>query len=268
MRELMLQHLESLDIESLYLKAEALGLKLSPSLDRLFVIEELLEGLCCPDVKDTYRRARKKGAGAAKKQSIEYDEEQYDEMEEYVEPEIIHEFPAPAKIPKRYNQTYIETLIRDPLWVFVFWEVKESDMGAFAKMPEFQGFVLRVVTASKEYLFSVEVSPTDSSWYLNFQSKSGALRVELCAVLGDAPVAIAISQPFVLPPFLAKNCSARFATLVEHVSHNTASVNLDDANSRSNNASCLTQLSGYDELQTLRNTDRILRAPHRFNEQQ
>ena len=126
-------------------------------------------------------------------------------------------------------------MVRDPLWIFVFWEVKSQDKEVFEKSPEFDGYCLKVLHANKEneadVIFRVPVRPSDSAWYIGFtpsdqlMSEDGGsppadsniktfnqalnrgaaaekqilYQVELCVILKGEDNVLVTSNPFKLP---------------------------------------------------------------------
>ncbi|MDR0706289.1 MAG: DUF4912 domain-containing protein [Treponema sp.] len=110
-----------------------------------------------------------------------------------------------ARIPERYNITYIRALVRDPLWFFVFWEVKESLREQLLKTDDFEGFCLRINALKKAAVFSsysVSVENNDKAWYLDFPSEGDEFFVELCARVGGREDALAKTQSFRQPGIL------------------------------------------------------------------
>jgi hypothetical protein len=111
-----------------------------------------------------------------------------------------------VKIPERYNITYIKALVRDPLWVFVFWEVKMSIMEKLVKMDDFDGLCLRVNALKKGKVFSshtVPVGNSDKAWYLDFPAEGDEFFVEICAQVGGREEVLAKTRSFSQPGILA-----------------------------------------------------------------
>jgi hypothetical protein len=226
-------YLESLTTQELTALADNLEIDIPPGLDRLFIIEELLE--------------------------TEKDGE--DDVEgERAPPLEEADYLDPVPLPKQYNITYIKALIRDPLWVFVFWEIKSYDKEIYEKDQDFEGYYLKVSPVAVGFSglepqspeknaalsFTVPVEPDDTAWYLGFppdylgKETAGEewFRVELCVRWGTESVVLAVSRPFKLPSLLPP---ADVKTI----------------------RSPLVDLSAVDELPVLRSGDRksrILRA--------
>jgi hypothetical protein len=93
-------YLESLTTSDLTRIADDLGVDIPDNPERIAIIEELLE-------------------------ITTHDEEEPADFQEseIAGSDIIESVP----IPKQYNISFIEIMIRDPLWAFVFWEIKSSD---------------------------------------------------------------------------------------------------------------------------------------------
>jgi hypothetical protein len=111
-----------------------------------------------------------------------------------------------VKIPERYNITYIKVLVRDPLWFFVFWEVKQSIMEQLERMASFDRLCLRINALKQGKVFSsytVSVTATDSAWYLDFPAEGDAFFVEICARFDGREEALAKTRLFRQPEILA-----------------------------------------------------------------
>jgi hypothetical protein len=169
--------------------AESQGVDIPPGLERSFIIEEILETFSEDDFSS---------------------EEETAVLEE-------KEFLEPVPLPKQYNITYVDVIIRDPLWVYAFWEIKSSDKEAFEGEREFEGYCLKVSPLDKcrdENSFIVSVGVADFAWYLGFSPESITgnavktnagncrFRVELCACLGETREILAVSRSFIMPSLL------------------------------------------------------------------
>ncbi|MDR1444594.1 MAG: DUF4912 domain-containing protein [Treponema sp.] len=219
-------YLDSLTTQDLARIADNCGIDIPPNLERIFIIEELLD---------------------------------YARMEEDEEEETLAESPdylETAPIPRHYNITFIDVMIRDPLWVFVFWEVKEYDRDIFENDPDFSGYYLRVIPAGegprlpKDQFFMVQVGPDDTARYLGFSEYPAlperGFRVELFASFGGRNEILAVSRVFRLPVLPGK---------VVH-SPDAADSSLPS----------LVSLSGLNDFYILRDTDRRPQRRYSCNE--
>jgi len=209
--------LECLSTGELTELADNCGIDIPAGLERIFIIEELLE---CAD------------------------REKEEEKEEI---NINPSYSEPVLLPKQYNISFIEVIIRDPLWVFVFWEIKEQDRELHENTRDFNGYFLRVIPFNKEKTepqsrensFTVSIDVNDSARYLGFaehsSSESGCYVIKLGVLRGDSELQIAASAPFNLPRLIKNEKIAEMRD------------------------SALIRLSGLDDLSITRDTDRQAR---------
>jgi hypothetical protein len=182
--------LESLSTGELIKTADSYGIDIPAGLERVFIIEEILEytnDICDLSTKKTPN----------------------DDI--IVNPG----YSETALLPKQYNNTYLEVIIRDPLWVFVFWEIKEHDKEIYENAPDFKNYCLRVISLNEEETeqqslddsFTVVIGPQDCARYLGFAERtsrhvsnySGSYVIKLSALCGNSELHIATSQVFNLP---------------------------------------------------------------------
>jgi hypothetical protein len=173
--ELTLAHLESLSTPELAELAGTYSIDIPPGMDRAFIIEELL--YLNPEVDDSERH-----------------DPPLDGFREF------------AALPRQYHVSFVETLIRDPLWVFVFWEIKNHDRNIYEKAEDFDAYCLRITPLNEATLkpggaaFIVTVDGDDHGRYLGFPPEDGrCFKVELCMLNGIQYTVIAESRSFVLP---------------------------------------------------------------------
>jgi hypothetical protein len=243
--------LESVTTAELLKIADSLGIDLPPGLDRTIVIEELLETWDSEKspLGEPGKAGSKQNPGAA------------GPLGDPPDRGILAEKPPPATapLPKHYNISYIEVLIRDPLWAFAFWEINAHDKETLEGAPDFGGYCLRVlpdlrsdipgagnrIVLKDSHSFTVQVGTGDSAWYLGFPPAGGRFQVELCAIRKDEPVVLTVSKPFRVP------------TLPEAAE---AGVSVE---AKASTANPLLRLSGIDDFNILRNTMRSSRLPKR-----
>jgi len=166
-----MRYLESLSTAELAELADRNGLDIPPGFERVFIIGELLE----------LERHGRRGA-----------EEEPEEGE----------FTELAALPDAYGLPRIDVLVRDPLWVFAYWEPRRHPEGSEPAEP-----FLRVVPLRGEEMLpdgaaslTVAVAPGDRSLYLGIPAGEGrCFRVELCERRGEDRSVAAASRPFTLP---------------------------------------------------------------------
>jgi hypothetical protein len=181
-------YLESFTSQELLTVAAQLAVDLSPGLsDRTQIIGEILDAVD-ERVKPVQNGGRERNAAR---------------MEAVPDPKS-NPFLT-VRIPERYNITYIKALVRDPLWFFVFWEVKESLLERLLKTEDFEGLCLRINALKKTAVFasySVSVGNNDKAWYLNFPAEGDEFFVELCARVDGREDALAKTRAFRQPDIL------------------------------------------------------------------
>ena len=207
--------LESLSTSELIVMAEDMGIDIPPGLERIFIIEELLlESI---------------NIGGQKTE---------DNLE------INPSYAETVALPKQYNISYIEVMIRDPLWLYVFWEIKTHDREIHENAADFNGYCLRVIPLkegetipkSKENSFTLSIGINDSARYLGFAEHSLQTEdhyiIKLGVIRGNSELQLAVSAPFNLPRLIENG-------------------NLCDLDQNP-----LVRLSGVQDFITIKNTDR------------
>jgi uncharacterized protein len=88
-------------------------------------------------------------------------------------------------LPETYNETQISALLRDPGWIFVYWDFHTTLFTALTGNHRFESFFLRVNALSSTNpmtivdFFDVEVGTHDRKWYVHLPGRSYACRIEL-----------------------------------------------------------------------------------------
>jgi len=159
-------------------------------------------------------------------------------------------------LPKCYNISFVETLVRDPLWTFVFWEIRKQDRDLHENSVHFDGYRLRVVPLKEPGFqpdmaasFTVTVGKNDCGWYLGFPPNGWRwYKIELCAAHKAECAVLAGSRPFFLP------------RLIQPRLENTSMVLNKDEEIQSLYRNPLAQLSGIDNFLLYRGIDRQSRT--------
>jgi hypothetical protein len=154
-------------------------------------------------------------------------------------------------LPKQYHISFIEVLIRDPLWAFVFWEVKEYDRLEHENEPDFNAaYCLRVIPLDENSLrpnmaasFIVTLDNKEQGRYLGFPAEDGpCFKVELCMKNGENFFVLAETRPFRLPSLIKTK-------------HDAAA---SDSPTPYDNP--LAQLSGIEHFSLIHSENRLLRS--------
>jgi len=224
-------YLESLATGDLLAIADKLRIDIPDNPDRIFIIEELLDF-----------SSREEGSPFISKEP---------ELNDLILTESV-------PLPKQYNITFIDVMIRDPLWAFVFWEIKASEKEEFEKDENFDGYYLKISRldeknsgSGNDGLFIVPVKSEDTAWYLSLSpafeadsswSDNSQFKVEFCASVGGIETALAVSKAVKLP----------------YLPELPSIAGKHDASSAWGNE--LICLSGYTDFHVLRRNERQLRV--------
>jgi len=202
------ERLTGLSIEALYALAEKMGLDLPAGLERLFVMESILEAF----EEDLVDR-KSSGQTASHMEEKKFSGSELDEIDASLD-------AAPC-IENRYNETVIHLIPRDPEWAFVFWDIKDDDFDGLCRGSESAGLILRVgmnpgPDGTCQDSFDVNVSQEDDHWYLQLPEADADYRVELYARCNPRPRLLARSNTIRTPRALtAESMDALDETAVE-----------------------------------------------------
>ncbi len=166
------EKLASLSVEDLYLLADRMGLDLPSGLERVFVLEEILEAL----EEDSEDRL------AARGDALRVEEMKYSGSEPDA-PFMQRE--APQALERRYNETMVRALVRDPSWAFAYWDISDAERASLAGEESAASLFLRVTETDGEEgrreFFDIPVSHDDIQWYINLPRPGVRFRIDLCA---------------------------------------------------------------------------------------
>jgi uncharacterized protein len=221
------ERLNALSVDALYALAEKMGLDLPEELERVFIVEALLEAF-----DDDNADRRSSGDMALHIEEKKFSGSELDEIEASLE-------AAPC-IERRYNETLIYCMPRDPEWAFCFWDVKDDEIDALNTLEGYRGLFLRVTKsphaqdAKSSSSFEIPVDERDDHWYIHMPDQDAFYRLELCARTGSKSRVIAHSNIIRTPRSLMEQ-------------------ELQDL---SESAASLAALSGLDKLKISRVPDR------------
>lgn len=170
------ERLNGLSIDALYALADKMGLDLPIELERVFIVEALLEAF-----EEDSEERRSSGDAAVHIEEKKYSGSELDEIDASLD-------AAPC-IECRYNETVVHVIARDPEWAFVFWDVKDDALDELRANPAFSCMFLRVVKESASEgkataSFEVVVGEDDDHWYLHLPDEGCSYRVDLYARIG------------------------------------------------------------------------------------
>jgi hypothetical protein len=202
--------------------ADEMDIDIPPDLERIFIIQELMEA----------------------DSEFDFEENRINSLES-IDPLDMFEI---APLPNQYNVNYLEVLLRDPLWAFVYWEVNSLDKKIYESSTEFTEYFLHIVPLplkageSAADSFSISVGNTDNSWRIYLSPDIYSFQVRFCVNRRGLNEMIISSKEIHVP----------------HV--------LDPSDEKVRNSPNypLLSLSGIEEFDILRNIDKVART-HRFS---
>jgi hypothetical protein len=166
------ENFESLSDEDLRAIADRMGLGLPAELDRVFVIEEILDAL-----------EEDSPEGESGPESQIYIEDRKYWCKDC--PDIGAGFVP--RLEPRYNETMIKALVRDPSWAFALWDISESERSALDASGEDSQFFLRVTELGEgpPSFFDIPITTDDLQWYINLPRPEARYRIDLAAKTGS-----------------------------------------------------------------------------------
>ena len=169
-------YLESLSTADLISLADEYGIDIPENLNRRFIIGELLEA-----VED---------AGEEKKETLQ-------------ESDVL---PEGSELPTSYNETCITAVIRNPAWVYVYWDISSFDIEKLQQNHSFSSlslklsFFSRTDTEKPSDVFDISVSLKDREQYILLPTTNYSLRVDLVSEFKiQLPQVLAYSKTINLP---------------------------------------------------------------------
>ncbi len=111
--------------------AEKEGIKIQPNTGKDILMDLILEAM----EEDCQEREK------INNPLIKVKEKKYEiTMDEEIEAQDKTVYP----IPERYNETIIVMMLRDPLWAFAYWDIKDKERDILKEKDGFQGLFLRI----------------------------------------------------------------------------------------------------------------------------
>ena len=172
------ERLQLLSMEELLVLARNEGYELSEPADRSTLIDTILETL-----EEQRRERQEENNSSVRVEETKYEVSSDDELA----PSGDDAYP----IPKRYNQTRITLLVRDPHWAFAFWEIDDHDVARIRKNSPEQVLLrvhdvelLQYDGSRSNFSFDIPVRLTDSSWYIYLPNQDCSYVLELGMLSG------------------------------------------------------------------------------------
>ncbi|MDA8427086.1 MAG: DUF4912 domain-containing protein [Treponema sp.] len=171
------EKLDSLSLEELYALADKMELDLPTGLERLFVMEEILDA-----AEEDSEDRRSSIDEALLVEEKKYSGSESDNLELRI--------GVPPQLEQRYNETMIRALVRDPSWAFAYWDLSDAEKSSMVGDESASPLFLRVVELDREGgdlkhgHFDIPVSPEDLQWYINLPRSGIRFRIDLCSRRG------------------------------------------------------------------------------------
>lgn len=168
-------YLETLSFADLVKLADEYGVDVPEDLDRRFLIAELLE---------------------LSEESDAFSEEMIIDSSSNDESEIV--------LQSNYNETQITGILRNPAWLFVFWNISDTDMTKLKEHPE-SSLKLRICSLTDpkdpvpEEAFEIQTNTESQEQYVFLPSGKKYIKVELLLVTPTSGEVLAFSSVISIP---------------------------------------------------------------------
>jgi hypothetical protein len=107
--------------------------------------------------------------------------------------ELFLDFGDSVELPDRYEETRLVLMLRDPSWVFCYWDIEVRILEELTENSDFSGLVLRVTELAADDWgkdstvdwFDIPIQFDDLRRYINLPSEDTYYGVEIYAQLGE-----------------------------------------------------------------------------------
>ncbi len=183
------KYLESISTDELLKVAEIYGLFIPNNLDRHFIIQELLE------LGETDEEESKEKTAITLSRLIEESESE-DEIDDL---DDIMDIKKSKKMKISYSSTEVHLLLRDPMWLFAFWDFSKNEFKKIREDLNFETFFLRVFLFKENNkedpydYYDIEIDSADRSRYFYLSFDDILTRVAIYVRYADQNISL-ISQ--------------------------------------------------------------------------
>ena len=168
-------YLETLAFKDLVKLADEYGVDVPQDLDRRFLIAELLE------------LAQEESNASDLQMIITDDDEENEEI----------------NLPANYNETQIAAILRNPAWLFVFWNISEFDMNKIKHQKETLHIKVNTYKKSENSMitdsFEVQVLDESQEQYVLLPKGIDFVKIELLACKVNSQETMDISSEIKVP---------------------------------------------------------------------
>ncbi|MBQ9495564.1 MAG: DUF4912 domain-containing protein [Treponema sp.] len=167
-------YLETLSFADLLSLADSFGIDVPENLNRSFLIGDLLDA-----------------AEENKKQTT---------SDMVVSSDAVRENIA----PRMYNTTEVEAILRNPAWVFVFWNMSEADSMRLKESETYALFLRVFASVEKQRtpvddFYDVQISLSDKSKYILCPAEKQFIYIDLRATVNDSMRVLASTNVLTIP---------------------------------------------------------------------
>lgn len=171
------RRLETLSFESLKAIAAREGIDVPDGVERILVIDLLLE----------IAEDRKEEQDSRNNNPVRIQKKKYDVSlnKDFVQIQDGDD----SNLPENYNTNRIVMLLRDPSWGYVYWDVKGGSLGAALEDLRGEQALLRVLRFKNDGKkkapgklldsYDIPLGPEDRGWYINNPNQDSFYQVEL-----------------------------------------------------------------------------------------
>ncbi len=188
------ERLQSLPLEELEILARNEGYEFTGATNRSVLIDFILENY------DERKREREEENNP----SIRVEESKY----EITDGEAFDAGdPDSYPIPKRYAQTKIVLMVRDPNWAFAYWDMEDHLLEKLKMRPDTSQLVLRVHDVelvdfngcNSNSSFDIPIQLSDASWYIYLPNQNCSYVLELGCITSSKYTCLARSNTIKTP---------------------------------------------------------------------
>ena len=116
--------------------------------------------------------------------------------------ELFLDFGGNIELPARYRENRLVLMLRDPSWVYCYWDIEDRVLDELAANTEYTGLILRVLElAAGDWArdsivdwFDIPIQFGDLDRYINLPSEDSFYGVEIHAQIGDREVLVVRSN--------------------------------------------------------------------------
>ncbi len=193
------ERLQTLSLQALQEIAQREEVTFPPNVEREALIELILEEeeeeeLDRENSNNTAMRVKEKNFGVIK-----------DEVGSYI---------SNYELPDSYNETKITLLLRDPLWAFAYWDLRQVDVDAIENLSGAR-LILRVYQVDENAKggntrtdpFEIPVKVTDRRWYINLPKTGSKYSLELIVQYRRDEFLLCESNPVESPSILINSAA-------------------------------------------------------------